>query len=249
MKALIIGKDIEVVESVDSTNEYAKQTLRPLLEGHGYWVFTEQQKKGRGQSGNIWISDSAGSFTGSFVVQPQAWPGKEQAWAVRAQRLFALCVQHSLQEYLKINNQIKWPNDIYVDGKKAGGMLIEVGWQHGKPAWTVAGLGLNLSEYPTLPSFAGHLNTPLPPITFLMEWGAVFKKYWEEYRFWDDERLLGEYERGLWGFKELRWFEESFTGHKFEGKAVGVDEQNRLLLQRSSESEPVCYDIKAIKWL
>ena len=79
MKALIIGKEIEVVESVDSTNEYAKQTLRPLLEGHGYWVFTEQQKKGRGQSGNSWISDSAGSFTGSFVVQPQAWPGKEQA--------------------------------------------------------------------------------------------------------------------------------------------------------------------------
>ena len=138
MKALIIGKDIELVDSVDSTNEYAKQTLRTFIDGQGYWIFTERQTKGKGQSGSLWISDSANSFTGSFVVQPQPWPGREQDWAVRAQRIFSVSVQQSLMEFLKINIRLKWPNDIYFEGKKAGGMLIEVGWQQGKPLRTVS---------------------------------------------------------------------------------------------------------------
>jgi BirA family biotin operon repressor/biotin-[acetyl-CoA-carboxylase] ligase len=251
MKALIIGKDIEVVRAVDSTNEYAKETLRPLLDAIGYWIFTDHQKNGRGQMGNAWVSVSGKSFTGSFVVQPQSWPGQEQAWAVRAQRLFAVCVQHSLRRYLNINIELKWPNDIYIDGKKAGGMLIEVGWQQGRPAWTVAGLGLNLCDNHELPSFATHLNSKIPPLNFLQEWGALFSESWAEYRFWDDEHLLTAYREGLWGFRERRWFEERSTGCSFEAEAIGVDAQNRLLIRRIDEPEtgPNCFDIKAIKWL
>jgi BirA family biotin operon repressor/biotin-[acetyl-CoA-carboxylase] ligase len=251
MEALIIGKDIELVAAVDSTNEYAKRSMRSVLDFRGYWVFTDRQNKGKGQAGNAWISVSGKSFTGSFVVQPQSWPGREQAWAVRAQRLFAVCVQHSLRRFLALEIDLKWPNDVYVGGKKAGGMLIELGWQQGVAAWTVAGLGLNLSDFPELPADAAHLDAQMPPLDFLREWGAVFQDCWVEYRFWDDERLLHEYLKGLWGLHEKRWFQDCLSGLVFEGAALGVDAENRLLVRPYSESKssPIAYDIKSIKWL
>lgn len=251
MKALIIGKDIELLEAVDSTNEYAKRNLRPVLDWQGYWVFAHRQTNGRGQAGNRWISNTEKSFTGSFVVQPQAWPGKEHDWAIRAQRLFAVCVQHSLRRFLNADIELKWPNDLYVGGKKAGGILIELGWQQGLPAWTVAGLGLNLADSSELPATATHLNTSLPPLDFMQKWGGEFHACWSEYRFWNEERLLKEYELGMWGFNEKRWFQECNGGGIFEGEALGVDAQNRLLIRTHSDiqSSPRAYDIKAIAWL
>jgi hypothetical protein len=72
-----------------------------------------------------------------------------------------------------------------------------------------------------------------------------------EYRFWDDERLLHEYLKGLWGLHEKRWFQDCLSGLVFEGSALGVDAENRLLVRPYSESKssPIAYDIKAIKWL
>jgi len=57
-QALIIGKEIEVVSEVNSTNAYAKENLRKNLDSRGYWVFTEKQLQGRGQGSNRWASDS-----------------------------------------------------------------------------------------------------------------------------------------------------------------------------------------------
>lgn len=249
-QALIIGKEIEVISEVNSTNAYAKENLRSHLDWRGYWVVTEHQLQGRGQGGNRWVSDSAHSLTASFVVRPQPWPGKEPNWPVRAQRLFAVCVQASLQEFLKKNVLLKWPNDVYLDGKKVGGMLLETGWQSGQALWTICGLGLNLASNPVFPAESAHLDSSLPPIEFLKNWGFKFAEIWKNRRLQSDAILMQEYVEVLWGFHACREFELVSTGELFKGTAVGVDEQNRLelLIQGKNGTKSQHFEIKSIRW-
>ena len=59
------------------------------------------------------------------------------------------------------------------------------------------------------------------------------------------------YLKGLWGLHERRWFQDCLSGLVFEGAALGVDAENRLLVRPYSETKTslIAYDIKAIKWL
>ena len=249
-QALIIGKEIEVVSEVNSTNAYAKENLRKNLDSRGDWVFTEKQRSGPGAGRHRWASDSKHSLTASFVVKPQPWPGKDSFWPVRAQRLFAVCVQDSLQEFVKKNVLLKWPNDVYLDGKKVGGMLLENGWQNGQAMWTICGLGLNLSSSPAFPTESSHLDAPIPALEFLQTWGGIFAETWKKRRLQSDDVLLQDYLKVLWGFHSYREFELISTGEVFGGTAVGVDEQNRieLLVQGIQGIESRHYEIKSIRW-
>ncbi len=138
---------VEYFTEVASTNDVARNGTY----GHGDVVVAEVQTAGRGQRGNRWESARGANLTFSVVLKPTFLPVADQFLLSEA---VALAVADTLGEY-GIEARVKWPNDIYVDGNKIAGILIENDIMGVTMARSVAGIGLNVNQTefdPSLPN-------------------------------------------------------------------------------------------------
>ena len=120
--------------------------LHELAQGGapaGSAVVAEEQVGGRGSRGRDWASPRGGLWL-SVLARPAA-AGLELL-SLRA----GLAVAEALDQVgLADRMQLKWPNDLMLGHRKAGGILCEARWQGTAPAWVVIGLGLNVTNQPT----------------------------------------------------------------------------------------------------
>jgi len=131
---------IEVQSSIDSTNNYLMSRLsEPLAQGQV--CLAEYQSAGRGRRGRQWISPF-----GSQVYLSMYWYLEQGLSAAMGLSLVsALAVSDAVLSVTGIQVQLKWPNDIYIDGVKLAGILIDLEGQALEPSHSVIGIGLNLN--------------------------------------------------------------------------------------------------------
>ena len=131
-------------ESLDSTNSKAKDLA---LQGapEGTLVLAEQQSAGRGRmGGRPWLSPGYVNLLFSLLLRP---PVKaEQVFVLTM--VFALAARDAVEDTSSISPSIKWPNDLYFNGKKLGGILTEFSVKNTITQWVVLGLGLNVNWSP-----------------------------------------------------------------------------------------------------
>src|SRR5680860_150521 len=133
--------NIIVLKDVESTNNYANQLILSNAE-EGTVVLAQFQKKGRGQQGNQWESQSGKNLLASIILYPKFLKAGNQF-------LISKMVSLGLVEYLRHEVRdvsIKWPNDIYIGNKKIAGILIENAIKGRNLFSTVIGVGLNLNQ-------------------------------------------------------------------------------------------------------
>lgn len=128
-------------DSIDSTNSEALRRL-PELPG-GTVLATRDQTAGRGQRGNTWFTEPGKNLTFTIVLKGLPLGGSQ---AVRLNYLSSVAVADYLDSR-GVKAAIKWPNDIYVSGRKICGMLIEntLG-PGGKLLASVVGIGINVNQ-------------------------------------------------------------------------------------------------------
>ena len=134
---------IEKFDSVESTNKYCEAL--DLTEVEDFTCFwTLEQTAGIGQQGNRWHAEPGKNLTFSLVLHPSFLP---------ADRQFQLteCLSLALVDFLSIFNfhssvSIKWPNDIYVAGKKICGTLVSTRLQGHRIASAICGIGININQ-------------------------------------------------------------------------------------------------------
>lgn len=141
-KTLILGKKIVYLPSCHSTNDIAAELVRNNSFSEGVVVITDEQTAGRGQRGTHWVTSKGKNFTLSIVLTPTFLAIKEQFLLSEA---VALGVRNYLSNYTG-NSEIKWPNDLYVNNLKIGGILIENSIQGTRIAHSVVGIGLNINQ-------------------------------------------------------------------------------------------------------
>ncbi len=145
---------IEFVSSIDSTNS---ELMRRAAAGDYSTVclVAKEQTAGRGRLGRAWLSDShALTFSIGLPLAPKDWSG------------LSLAVGVSLAESLHERIQIKWPNDLWVDGQKLAGILIETTAIQDAPTterYAVIGIGINL-EAPTAAVTQSALDAKAAPV-------------------------------------------------------------------------------------
>jgi len=141
---------IEILETVDSTNSWMKRKIPALSEP--FCVVAREQTLGRGRYQNNWISprDSNLYFT---YAEPRRFS------LITYLQASALALQKVISSY-GITSQIKWPNDLLVDGKKMAGILIEGTEKENEP-WAVIGIGLNVNMDENLLASIGRPATSL----------------------------------------------------------------------------------------
>jgi BirA family transcriptional regulator, biotin operon repressor / biotin---[acetyl-CoA-carboxylase] ligase len=104
----------------------------------GTAVVAAEQIQGRGSRAREWHSPLGGLWL-SMLYRPPV-PGAVEVMSLRAGLAAALAIEDIIGGPL----QLKWPNDLLLDGRKVGGVLCEARWQGDSLAWVVIGLGLNV---------------------------------------------------------------------------------------------------------
>ena len=132
--------NIHVFQTIDSTNTYARE-LAEKSSVSGLVILAEQQTAGRGRRGKNWVSPFAAniylSIVWDFEKGAQALEGLSLAVGVAVRRAL---IAHGVQGV-----KLKWPNDIYVEQKKLGGILLEMIGDPAGHCSVVIGVGLNVS--------------------------------------------------------------------------------------------------------
>jgi BirA family biotin operon repressor/biotin-[acetyl-CoA-carboxylase] ligase len=130
---------IEVHSLIDSTNDYLMRRL-PNQVTSGQVCLAEYQSAGRGRRGRQWISPF-----GSQIYLSMYWYLEQGLSAAMGLSLVtALAVSDAVKVHSGVQVQLKWPNDIYLDGVKLAGILIDLEGQALEPSHCVIGIGLNL---------------------------------------------------------------------------------------------------------
>ena len=138
LKTSLIGKEIIVLESVGSTNDYIKENAQKLMDGTV--VTTREQTKGKGRLGRVWKNKKDDDISFSFILRPELSPMEVSAITP----LCGLAVAKGLNEYFDFDAKIKWPNDIIVGNKKICGMLTEMSCEFDRLEYLVVGIGVNV---------------------------------------------------------------------------------------------------------
>lgn len=118
-----------------STNDELR-TLANQGAGHGLVLLTKRQTAGRGRRGAAWFSPSGDSLAFTILLRPQSpksnWPRLALAAGLAVAEAIAEC---------GVEAGIKWPNDVWVHGRKIAGILVEAGED-----FVLVGMGININN-------------------------------------------------------------------------------------------------------
>lgn len=226
-----VGQNIVCFESISSTNEVAKE-LADEGAPEGTVVIAEEQTAGKGRRGRRWVAPPGTSLLFSLLL----YPNLTLEQVPRLTMLASLAAAEAIESVTGLPVRFKWPNDILIRGRKAGGVLTEVGVTGKRLDYVVVGIGLNVNWNPTqVPELAGKATS------LSEELGR------EVSRFELLQRLLIYMERGYLRLQEGYLPHEVFTsrlanvGEKVEvilprgnveGFVEGVNGEGALLLRR-----------------
>lgn len=222
----MIGKTIHRYEVVTSTNDIARE-LAAAGADEGTVVVAEEQTKGRGSRGRVWISPPGANLLMSIILRPQ----------ISAERLGelafvgAIALAGTLRESYGLDARIKWPNDVRIGRKKVSGMIVEA-----TKGAVVLGIGVNVNWT----DLAEEISTTATSLT--IELGSSVDKETLLKRFLDDLDIsYGVYRARGFGRILDQWKElqdtigcdvkVGFDDGNIQGRAVDVDEHGSLIVE------------------
>ncbi len=132
-----------ILDSIESTNNYAMAKVNAGTASNGQAWFAKEQWGGKGQRGKSWESCTGENIILSTIVKPsKLLLHKPFLLSTLVAKVCAEFVQQHIKEEVKI----KWPNDIYIGDRKAGGILIENKFKGKEWQWAVVGVGINVNQ-------------------------------------------------------------------------------------------------------
>lgn len=152
-----VGQRVIYYPSLTSTMEVAKQEAQQGAV-EGTVVIADEQTAGRGRIKRTWLSPK-GNIALSLVLYPSV------VYLPSLIMLVSLAVIHSIEAVTGLKSQVKWPNDVLINGRKVCGVLIESNVRGGIVDYAIIGIGVNvnlsLSDFPEINPTATSLSDEL----------------------------------------------------------------------------------------
>ena len=248
MNTLFIGKNFVELAEVDSTNSFAAALLanRPA---DGTVVFARHQTAGRGQQGSIWAAAADLNLTFSLILYPNFLAARQ---IFLLNKLVTCALRDTVAALVPACKvQIKWPNDILIDGKKVSGILIETNLEKNNIRSAVIGIGLNVNQQdfePTLhgkaTSLALSANREFEPKIVLDGLLERIEAGYLAIRSGRNAAIEHAYLQNLYAYQEDTLVE--IGGIQQTVHVVGVDPDGRLAVQQGGKL--YFYAVKEIKF-
>jgi BirA family biotin operon repressor/biotin-[acetyl-CoA-carboxylase] ligase len=239
---LPFGHRIIHLPSVDSTNNYTANLLREGKIGHGAVILADEQLVGRGQRGASWTSKAGENLLVTILATPDNL-------SVSNQEVITQFITVSIADFLGnigISASIKWPNDIYVGGKKLAGILIENALNGGNIATSIIGLGLNVNQIDfeglNATSLASEIGEKRPIMDVLFQLIDAMNKTWSDL---NSSQLKQRYLSSMYLLNVAANFEDE--NGKFTGVIRGTDERGRLEIEKNGTLN--YYNLKEVSFL
>mgnify|MGYP000926182310 CR=1 FL=1 len=246
-----------VLDSVDSTNNYAMAKVHAGLAKHGDGWYAHHQTTGKGQRGKKWHTGNGKNIAISIVIEPSRLLISEQ---FKLSAATALACFDFFSAYAGDETTIKWPNDIYWRDRKAGGILIEnvIGKSAGtaslayrsKWKFAIAGIGININENSfdteltnavSLKQITGKDFEPVELAKQLHQ--LVLKRVHELYEK-PFEAVLKEYNKHLYKINQPVWLKKNNID--FESVIKGVTETGQLYTTDRIDN---FFDFGEVEWI
>ena len=139
-KGRLIGREIRVFRETTSTNDLLEKLAGAGVR-EGYAVFAESQTAGRGRLGRKWHSPAFRGLWFSVLLRPNCRPHE----TTRVTILAATAVARAIGRETDLSPQIKWPNDILLNGRKVAGLLTELSAEIDRVKHVIVGIGLDVN--------------------------------------------------------------------------------------------------------
>ncbi len=183
----VIGRNFIYAEEVDSTNSVLLNKSNKF-DKDGTVILSEKQSQGRGRRDRVWYSNKGLNLTFSILLKNRDFSGSKINFINFTS---SLAVAMAIENLHQFKIELKWPNDVLINGKKAAGILIESSSAGKKIERVVIGIGINVNQT----SFQG--NYKIPPTSIKEESGNVVEReillaevlnIFEEILQWIDEK-------------------------------------------------------------
>lgn len=137
----LIGRNVIILDEINSTNDYAKKLASDGAE-NGTAVLAEYQSDGKGRIGRTFVSPRSKGLYMSVILRPDF----DVKYAPLITSAVAVAVAQAIEQLAECSVQIKWVNDIYINGRKICGILTEasLGLEYNTLDYAVAGIGINV---------------------------------------------------------------------------------------------------------
>ena len=244
-KTLFIGKNLIYLPTCQSTNDEAADLVRLGQGWEGTVVITDFQTAGRGQRGNQWLAQAGENFMLSLILRPHFLSTSQQ---FRLNVAISVGIYEFFKPYLGESLKIKWPNDVYVDDQKLGGVLIENSIQGGRLEASIVGMGLNINqllfENPRATSLRKATQKEYVREELLPDLLASLEKNYLLLRNGHFDALKMRYLQSLFRYQEQHNFRQA--ENVFTGMIVGVTDAGLLAVQ--IDNRLVYFDFKEISY-
>ncbi|MDR3306797.1 MAG: biotin--[acetyl-CoA-carboxylase] ligase [Endomicrobium sp.] len=224
---LKICKTVKYYKQLPSTQTAVKKLAQNDFE-EGVIVVCEKQTSGYGRIKRAW-SSNAGGLWFSILLKPSIRPDEASKLAL----LLSVALNRTLKKY-KVVSEIKWPNDVFVNGKKIAGIIIEMSAEQDRINWVVAGVGINVNN--KLPKELADISISLKEVLgreldrteFLTELLAKFEEIYSDFCDNGFEIFAQEYNRNIAYKNEIVAIDDGYN--IVSGVNLGVDKDGRLIV-------------------
>ena len=228
-----IGRRIHTYDRVGSTNDLALQCgIDGALEGT--LILAESQTQGRGRHGRRWLAPPGSSILASVILRHRL-----RADQVGLPNLIgAVAIATAIHELTHLSAQVKWPNDVLIQGKKVSGILTELEYDRHRQPFFVMGFGVNVNTtradlpeelHVSATSLQIESDREISRVALLQ---AILHRLEENYlrlKHSDIEPIIATANRLLYFSGD--WIQIKTVDEIFRGQAEGIDPDGGLLLK------------------
>ena len=244
LKTKVIGKRVHYFEEIDSTQNFAQQIASDEKE-NGAIIIAEKQTSGRGRLNRKWTSPKGGiSF--SLIIHPKFDVSSSTLIPI----LSAVALSKSIKSILGIETQVKWPNDITMNGKKVAGILVDASFQANSIDYLILGVGINFDidvkklekKLSKTPNFYGvnslrKKDDKTPPKLLLKEFLLQLEKNLSQLDNGEKTKIIREWMKKASGIgKKITINTEN---GKISGISQGIDNDGALKLKTRKEIKKI----------
>ena len=244
LKTKLIGKRVYYFEEIDSTQNFAQNIAADKKE-NGTIIIAEKQTSGRGRLDRKWTSPKGGIWF-SLIIHPKFDVSSSTLIPI----LSAVALSKSIKTVLDIETEVKWPNDITMNGKKVAGVLVDASFQTNNIDYLILGIGINFDidtkklekRLTKTPNFYGidslrGKEDKTPPKKLLKEFLLQFEKNLFQLDKGEKSKIIKEWTKRAAGIGKKITINTS--NGKISGISQGIDNDGALKIKTRNEIKKI----------